>query len=263
VLNRATAIVDFNGARDVHGKRGAIERRWEDQVGTTSLVEEILQTGAVQGEVKSVGTGYVKSWVVGSSGEDSDGETHKLAGRSLGGLIDSRLLYGHYSFFGEHLLQGVMKAARSRRVERTEVKINRLNSFDAEGREESLGKAASGGEQERKANQKNGEGSRPGEAPAGREHTSEKWGIAFERGEICLKPRESDLGIRFGERRRPVEGGEMSTDTQRGGRKGASARAADRARSQVSLEFGGLDGFELVIMIGAQGVVSGAVHETS
>ena len=263
MLNRTTAIVDFNGARDVYGNRGTLERRWEDQVGATSLVEELLETGAVQGEVKSVGAGNVEGWVVGSRGEDSDGETHELAGGSLGGLIDSRLLYGHYSFFGEHVLQGVMKAARSRRVERTEVKIDRLNSFDAEGREESLGKAASGGEQERKANEKNGEGSSPGEAPAGREYTSEKWGIGFERDEICLKPCESDLGIRFGERRRPIQGGEMSADTKRGGRKGVSTRPAGRARSQVSLEFGGLDGFELVIMIGAQGVVSGAVHETS
>src|SRR6516162_10066994 len=156
-----------------------------------------------------------------------------------------------------------MKAARSRRVERTEVKIDSLNFFDAEGRQEPLREAAGGGEQERKANQKKGQGSSPGQAPAGREYTSEKWGIGFERGEICPKPRESDLGIRFGERRRPVKGGEMSTDAQRGGRKGSSARAADRARSHVSLEFGGLDGFELVIMIGAQGVVSGAVHETS
>jgi hypothetical protein len=92
VLNSATAIVDFNGARDVYGNRGAIERRWEDQVGATSLVEEILQTGAVQGQVKSVGAGNVEAWVVGSSGEGSDGETHKFAGGGLGGLIDSRLL---------------------------------------------------------------------------------------------------------------------------------------------------------------------------
>ena len=169
MLNSAAAIVDFNGARDVYGNRGALERRWEDQVGATSLVQEILQTGAVQGEVKSVGAGNVEGWVVGSSGENSDGETHKLAGGSLRGLIDSRLLYGHYSFFGEHVLQGVMKAARSRRVERTEVKIDSLNSFDAEGRQEPLGKAASGREQERKANQKKGQGSLPGEAPAGRE----------------------------------------------------------------------------------------------
>jgi hypothetical protein len=156
-----------------------------------------------------------------------------------------------------------MKAARSRRVESTEVKINSLNSFDAEGSQESLGKAASGGEQERKAHQKNGERSSPGEAPAGREYTSEKWGIGFERGEICLKPYKSDLGIRFGERRRPIKGGEISTDAKRGGRKGASARAAGGTRSHVSLEFGGLGRFDLVIMIRAQGVVRGAVHEAS
>jgi hypothetical protein len=263
VFGSATAIADFHGAGDVHRNCGAIERGRKDQVGAASLIDEILQTGTVESQVKGVGAGNVEVGAIGASREDSNGETGELAGRRLRRLIGSRLVYGHHSLFGEYLLQGVMKAVRSRRIERTEVKVDRLDSFDAEGGEESLGKAASGGEQERKANQKNGEGSSPGEAPAGREYPSEKWGVGFERGEICPKPRESDLGIRFGERRRPVKGGEMSRDAQRGGRKGASARAADRARSHVSLEFGGLDGFELLIMIGAQGVVSGAVHETS
>jgi hypothetical protein len=147
-----------------------VKRGGEDQVSTAGLVDEILQTGAVQAQVKSVGAGHVEAWAFGASGKDSNRETRGLGGGSLRGLFGSRLVGGHHNLFREHLLEGVMKAACPRCVERTEIEVHGLNSFDAEGSQEPLGKAAGSWEHKRKANQKSGQGSGPGRTPTGGEY---------------------------------------------------------------------------------------------
>ena len=123
-----------------------------------------------------MGAGDVEAWVFGTSGKDSNRETRGLRGGSLRGLFRSRLVGRHHNLFREHLLEGVMKAARPRCVERAEIEVHGLNSFDAEGSQQPLGKAAGSWEHKRKANQKSGHGSGPGGTPTGGEYALKEGG---------------------------------------------------------------------------------------
>src|SRR5215467_14539966 len=79
----ATTAVASNRPGTPHRSCGAVKRGREEQVSTAGLVDEILQTGAVQAQVKSVGAGHVEAWAFGASGKDSNREPRGLRGGSL------------------------------------------------------------------------------------------------------------------------------------------------------------------------------------
>jgi hypothetical protein len=262
-INDTIAVTDFHGAGNLHGDSSPIESGWEHQVRAASLIHKILQTRTVNSHVKGVGARHTEAGRIGAGREETDGETCQLACGGLRRFVGFLFVGGHHDFFGEHLLEGVMKTAGAGCVQGAKIEANGLDFFDAESGEKPLRKAARGGEQERKGKEESTKRTSPDEAPASGKNACEEGRARFNRGEICSKPRQGDVGIRFGDGGRAIEGSEVRAHAQSGGREGFRADAASGARSNVSLEFGGLERRKLVVDIGAQSVVSGAVHETS